>query len=100
MNGDRLNSVKEALLSFVPNVCEFEHVIMKLILFCHETAIDDIAKNANDAKAFLEANVKATGGTDFHMASKALVNCANDILEKYPDYQVMYCLSLCVCLCY
>ena len=31
-----------------------------------------------------------SGGTDFYVASQALVECANGILKKHPTYQVLF----------
>ena len=90
MEGDRLSSIKTALLSFVPNVCEFANVMIKLVLFNHETLILDVPQDPDDAKKLIEKHVVVRGGTDFYLASQALVKCADGVLTNHPTYQVLF----------
>ena len=88
MSGSRLNNVKAALIPFISEICEDANTIIKLILFCHETDLLEIPKDKSACQAFLENNIKSRGGTDFYIASKALVDCAQTILDENPTHQV------------
>ena len=89
MSGTRLNNVKSALIPFISSICEDKNTMIKLILFCHETETYDIPNNSAECTKFLEEKIKSRGGTDFFIASKELVKCSQNILNQYPNYQVL-----------
>ena len=96
MGGGRMTNVRDAIIPFVTEICENENTMIKLVKFCHEARIIDIPNKSDDARTLLERELQASGGTDFHIASKKLVECARDVLTRFSTYQVRI-FFFCVC---
>ena len=80
--------VKNALKPFIEEICIDNNTIIKLVLFNSSVETVNIPRDKINAVTTIEKRVYASGGTDFHAASKGLVQEATTILNQYPTYQV------------
>ena len=88
MHGERMTMVKNALKSFIPEMCNDENTIIKLILFNSSSNTVEIPRSRQTAIDTIEKRVYASGGTNFHAASQQLVKEAGLVLKQYPSYEV------------
>jgi len=86
--GRPIGLVKEAMKPFIQELCEDKNTMIKVVLFDHETEIMEIPRDRESAGRLIEQKVRDRGGTDFHAASKALVQCATEMLEAHPTFQL------------
>ena len=84
-----MTMVRDALKPFIQEICDDPNTIIKLVLFDHDVETVIIPKDPKEAGSVIEARVYASGGTDFHSASKGLVTEARAILSAHPTYQVL-----------
>eukprot|EP01084_Bolivina_argentea_P251175 421162_1 len=88
MSGERLSMVKNALIPFIQTMSDDKHTIIKLVLFNSTVEIVEIPKSKPLISNTIESKIYASGGTNFHDASKGLVNEAIQILKQYSGYQL------------
>ena len=83
-----MRMVRQALRPFVEEICDDQNTIIKLVLFHHDVETVPIPRDGFRAGNTIDKKVVASGGTDFHSASKGLVEAATNLLRQHPTYQV------------